>query len=102
MKEDKYAVLSRTAQAVMKNNNEYLQFNINRDNVEADDIGVRYLLTAVLEEKIKEYRRSLLKMGGQTSEEKYCQGVRENELKLPKGKGGKNCVTIQNGRLHLR
>ena len=61
MKEDKYAVLSRTAQAVMKNNNEYLQFNTNRDNVEADDIGVRYLLTAALEERIKEYRRSLLK-----------------------------------------
>ena len=59
VKDDKFEVLSRTAQVIMKNSNEYLQFNTNKDNVEKDDIGVRYLLTAVFEEKIKDYRRLL-------------------------------------------
>ena len=56
----KYAVLSTTAQKVMKNKNEYLQFNTNKDNVAADEIGIRYLLTALSEEKIKEYKKKLV------------------------------------------
>ena len=74
IKDGKYGVLSGAAQKVMKSSNEYLQFNTNKDNVNKDSIGVKYLLSAAFEDAIREYK---LKIAGGQERTNLVEAVRE-------------------------
>ena len=74
LKDGRYGVLSGAAQKIMKSSNEYLQFNTNKDNVGKDSIGVKYLLTAVFEDSIREYK---LRIAGGQERANLVEAVRE-------------------------
>lgn len=63
-KDGKVAVLSGTAQKVMRTSGEYLQFNTNVEDVSTDSIGVTLLSGAALEKRNCHFRDELVRRRG--------------------------------------
>lgn len=58
-KDGKLALLCPTIQLIMRDCNEYLQFNTNREDVCVDRLGVRVLARAALEMRVATFREEL-------------------------------------------